>query len=296
MKSAILAAMLLAASSGTSFATDTTAKAPPASPPPIDNWTGFYVGGNVGSGWGGHSDVAGNAATDNGPTIPAAFAGSRGQQLNGLLGGAQIGYNYHVSPQWVLGWEADIQASGQRGSDSFSTPFTGTTCDRFNCYLVSGTAATSDPRIEWFGTVRGRVGVLITPDLLLFGTGGLAYGGVVPGSVNVGATGYISGIGYVNPEVGASFGPTTSALGQRRTNIGFAVGGGLEGRLPESLAANWTWKLEYMYVDLGSLDSSTAFNAASSNPGNWTNLIGTVSEHAHFTDNVVRVGLNYHFN
>ncbi|MBN9258599.1 MULTISPECIES: hypothetical protein [unclassified Mesorhizobium] len=285
MKSAFLAAaMLLAASSGAAFAADVALKASPEGTAPAHGWNGFYVGGNVGYGWGGNTDVAGNGTISGplGATISTAFADSQRQQP--LIGGAQIGYNYQISPQVVLGLEADIQGSG--GDNSFSTPFSGIGCNRFECYSLSGTATTSDARIEWFGTVRGRVGVLINPDLLLFGTGGLAYGSVNSGNVTINA---------YDPHFAASFGPSTSSFGQR-TKIGFAVGAGLEGRFSEWLPANWTWKLEYMYVDLGSRDSSTAFDASSSNPGNLTDLIGTVSAHTHFSDNIVRVGLNYHFN
>jgi opacity protein-like surface antigen len=56
--------------------------------------------------------------------------------------------------------------------------------------------------------------------------------------------------------------------------------------------------LEYLYVDLGSVDTSTSFAAAASNPASPTffhPLAGTMTTHTHFTDNIVRVGLNYQF-
>jgi outer membrane immunogenic protein len=141
-----------------------------------------------------------------------------------------------------------------------------------------------EAKIDWFGTVRGRLGVLLNDGLLLYGTGGLANGRVgVSGNFNVNAAAPF----FV-------FGPSTSTFSQSKTNIGFAAGGGLEGRLSPWLPPNWTWKLEYLYIDLGSLDTSTSFAVASNNPF-FSPLTGTLTAHTHFTDNIGRVGLNYQF-
>lgn len=67
---------------------------------------------------------------------------SAGQDLRGFAGGGQLGYNYRLNRRWVLGAEADLQYN---------------------------------PQPAWWGTVRGRAGYLVTPDLLVYGTGGLAY-------------------------------------------------------------------------------------------------------------------------
>jgi len=95
----------------------------------------------------------------------------------------------------------------------------------------------------------------------------------------------------------ASFGPGGGVFSQSKTNIGFAVGTGLEGRLLNWLPPNWTWKLEYLYIDLGSLNTSTSLDAPPSGAlgGAFTDLVGTANIHTHFTDNVLRVGLNYQF-
>jgi outer membrane immunogenic protein len=66
----------------------------------------------------------------------------------------------------------------------------------------------------------------------------------------------------------------------------------MEGRFSYWLTPNWTWKLEYLYLDLGSVDTApTPF--AVGMPGVVT--AGTFTTHTHFTDNIVRVGLNYQF-
>lgn len=95
-------------------------------PPPIHNWTGFYIGGNVGYGWGqAHSDAAATISAigsglNTGNNRITSDGASASTSLNGLLGGAQAGYNWQVG-SWVYGLEGDIQATGQRGDGAFAT-------------------------------------------------------------------------------------------------------------------------------------------------------------------------------
>jgi outer membrane immunogenic protein len=219
------------------------------------------------------------------------------------IGGGQIGYNIQFSPRWVLGFEADIQGSGERGSNAFTDPFSTAVCTSsptIGVCRATGTlnaiAATAyDAKISWFGTVRGRLGFLISDQVLLYGTGGLAYGHVE-----------LSGITNVNgSEMGPSLPgnllpltPAATAFSESKTNVGYAVGGGIEGKC--SYWAGWTWKLEYLYVDLGSLDTVASFPGAfvpipgvpflAASP-----FTGAITTHTRFTDNIVRVGLNYKF-
>jgi outer membrane immunogenic protein len=181
-------------------------RAPVAVAAPIYTWTGFYVGGNVGGSWGdARTDIQSSAANSTSApggsyTNPAvAFPDTSTQRLNGFIGGGQVGFNFQLSPHWVLGLEADIQGSGERGSsnsftDSFSSSIcTGTTGPIGGPFVCNGTVpingtamTTYDAKIAWFGTVRGRLGFLID-DVLVYGTGGLAYGKVkVSGNANVG--------------------------------------------------------------------------------------------------------------
>jgi outer membrane immunogenic protein len=134
-------------------------------------------------------------------------------------------------------------------------------------------------KIDWFGTVRGRVGFLPNDQLLIYATVGLAYGEVgVSGNATIDSL-----LVVVNP-VGFS---------ASKTNVGFAVGAGMEGRLTGWLPANWTWKLEYIHLDLGSLNTAVQFQPT-------TNVQGLVAPVAvnmrtHFTNDIVRVGINYQF-
>jgi outer membrane immunogenic protein len=243
----------------------------PVVPPVVYNWTGLYIGGNVGYSWGkGNSDYydpnfgnSGSGAISNNPLS---------ERLDGVIGGGQIGYNWQANSTWVLGLEADIQGSGERGNSSFSDPYSfGVACDIF-CSTVSGNMHAA---IDWFGTVRGRAGVLATPTTLLYVTGGLAYGGV-------NSSGTITDACFTaRPCTPGSWGFSNTS-----TKVGWTVGAGVEGAIPNS--ANWTWKLEYLYVDLGSI-SGAGFELG----GDFGPLPYTWSTRV--TDNIVRAGLNYRF-
>ena len=94
--------------------------------------------------------------------------------------------------------------------------------------------------------------------------------------------------------VGTSLPPFSgaTAFSELKTTAGFAVGGGFEAKL----RANWTWKIEYLYLDLGCLDTVSPFPAATPVAGGFsTPFTGSMTTHTHFTDNIVRVGLNYKF-
>jgi outer membrane immunogenic protein len=129
---------------------------------PTYNWTGFYVGANVGGGFANFTNVATAAGV--------TFTGTT--KLNGVIGGGQIGYNWQYT-NFVFGLEADFQGSSQRLT---TTTVTGRT-------IINET-----DKFPWFGTVRGRVGVTPVDRWLVYATGGLAYGEVqTSGNVTVGA-------------------------------------------------------------------------------------------------------------
>jgi outer membrane immunogenic protein len=285
MKKIALALALSISSAGASLAADMALKARPMLPPaPVYSWAGFYVGGNVGYGWG-NADTDFNAAPTvvteiNNPPIVAVnlpgFVGSQTVKPEGVIGGGQIGYNWQFVPNWVAGVEADLQGSAQKASTSFVNPFSFTVPGGAGSALVAGTAVTDyEAKISWFGTVRGRFGYA-WDRVLLYATGGLAYG-----EVQMRGTRTVSGI-----VLGLPLSPTTTALGHSQINPGWTVGAGVEA----ALVGNWTWKAEYLYVDLGSLDDPDAPAPALTSVTGGQTLTRT-----RFTDNIVRVGLNYKF-
>jgi outer membrane immunogenic protein len=186
-------------------------------PAAIRNWNGFYLGGNVGSG------------TGRNPTSfrsPSNILGATAQQFSlnpdGINGGGQVGYNWQAS-NWVLGLEADIQASSQRDNKT----------------TISAGAAGYDHKLPWFGTVRGRLGYSLG-STLFYATGGYAYGGVKTRISNVSSGAEL-----------ASFSTTKG---------GWTAGAGIETpiKLLGLFGPQWTTKTEYLYVDLGKTTNAVA--------------------------------------
>jgi outer membrane immunogenic protein len=187
-------------------------------------WTGFYLGGNAGYGWG-------NADTDFDPLPnPVTFASLRPTTLSpdpgGFIGGGQLGYNY----QWkwlVLGAETDFQGSDIEGHETDSpiiqnngTPFPN-----------AGSFLFAHERIQWLGTVRGRIGFAPVCRLLIYGTGGFAYGNID----------YSANTNFGNPP------RSTYPVEFTDTRTGWTAGGGLE----YALSNHWTVRAEYLHYDLG---------------------------------------------
>jgi outer membrane immunogenic protein len=291
---AAIAAVSTIALTQIASAADLPRKAPEYAPPPPPpySWTGFYIGGNAGFS-GGKAGTDFSVApvivdTNIGSVIVPGAVASESPHLNGLIGGGQIGYNWQFSSNWVVGLEADIQASGEKGGRGFGIPF-----DFFFVPPGPGVviqervrgSATADyeAKISWFGTVRGRIGYA-WDRVMVYATGGLAYG-----EVKLQGTSTVSGIiGNVLPPI-PSPGPAFSiahAVGHSQVNTGWTVGVGAE----VALGGNWTGKFDYLYIDLGSLndpdDGLVIVNSVSG---------GQTFTHTKYTDNIFRVGLNYKF-
>ncbi len=296
MKKIALSFAALAVSAGSVLAADLPSrKGPPVlppPPPPAPMWTGFYVGLNAGGTWAnsngqyvavapvsvargfprpGVSTDAYLAAISAAGTISGQNSGANG----GFIGGGQIGYNWQAYNSFVLGLEADIQGvAGNSGRHTFFTPAAVGDGSTF-----IGTHAVN-ANLEYLGTVRGRLGWLFTPTLLVYGTGGLAYGGL---SLN--ATSMIS-----NDIFGARLSPAIGGVNFSDTQVGWTAGGGLEWMF----MPNWSAKVEYLYYDLGTVRQTFSL-ATVDNVTNANALFGGEAR-ARVNGNIVRAGLNYHFN
>jgi outer membrane immunogenic protein len=255
----------------------------PAMSPPLSNWTGFYIGANGGYGW--ESTDATESPGD--PNTARVFQGltnvppaTTSLDKKGGLGGIQLGDNWQLNERVVAGIETDFDWSDVKGNGSAPTTI-----------AFGATPATFDAsqKIEWFGTLRARLGYLPTDNLLLYATGGLAYGKVdestdvvlPPGVSN--STGNF-GFGYA---CGPFYGNTTCFSGaQSRTSAGWTAGGGVE----YAFARNVSLKFEYLYVNLGG-------DVVVSRAVNFSTLMPSVMN-ASFGDaafGLARIGLNYRF-
>ncbi|MDA9437555.1 hypothetical protein XH98_00190 [Bradyrhizobium sp. CCBAU 51745] len=248
------------------MAADLAAKPYVKAPPIVDpgyNWTGFYAGLNGGYSWG-----RSNATADIGGFFPAGSIATVKHNVDGGLGGGQVGYNWQVDRKWVVGVEADIQGTGERGrsNDTFGTI-------RIGSFGITQSSATSTD-FPWFATFRGRGGFLVDPSLLLYATGGLAVGEVKFASTPTVTIQRFDG--NSNTPIGGPISATGATVSESQTRVGWTLGAGLE----KKFAPNWSAKLEYLYVDLG---TKTYFSGT----GNDIDV--------RFRDHILRAGFNYQF-
>lgn len=281
MKKILTAAAFVALSSATAFAADlparTYSKAPMASP--VYSWTGFYVGGQVGSGWGtSQTDVdVGNTfiGAPVNQTVNQLIGGSLGLsvplpqvQMNGFVGGAQAGYNYQTGVM-VFGIEGDILGASLNG--------------KTDCFLVLNCTN----KINWIADITGRFGVTVGDRGLVYVKGGAAWAGASVGinqSVTV-TTALLGGV-TANGSINGS---------ASKTVFGGTLGAGVE----YAFMPGWSAKIEYDYYDFGrqSMNVPVTASGAITAPvvAAGSILIRTpvsVTERMH----TVRVGVNYHFN
>jgi outer membrane immunogenic protein len=213
--------------SGSATATGSAGPNSPVPSPTSYTWKGGYIGGHVG--WG-----RGRANTTFTPLPNATqFIDMTPTTLrpdpSGFNGGAQGGYNWQTG-HFVIGGEADISWSKMSGTATVTpiiknngTPFPG------------AGFLTAHQDTKWFGTVRGRMGITPTPRVLVYGTGGLAYG-------------------HVNYSANSDFRPGVPTpilffqypASLSKTKAGWTVGGGVE----VGISKHWSWKAEYLYYDL----------------------------------------------
>src|SRR5215470_1738925 len=200
------AALLVAASSGAFAADLAIRKAPPAPiPVPIYNWTGFYIGGNVGGAW------ESGTITDN--FTGASFSNTR----SGFIGGGQIGYNWQVSPNWVLGVEGMFDGTSIRSDTATVTVPT----------VLGPTTFSANAKVDWVTTVGARFGYAAN-NWLWYGKAG---GGWVHDSVTVNDI---------------TDGLSVSA---NDTRGGWMAGGGIE----YGFTPNWTARVDYTHIGLSNV-------------------------------------------
>jgi outer membrane immunogenic protein len=191
---ALAAAIAAFGSVNSANAADMPTKAPvyKAAPMATYNWAGWYVGGNVGYGWGTNSNPNVTFVDGSGIGVAPYFAlGGNvmpSVQQKGVIGGLQLGYNWMLSPTWVVGLVTDFQASGMKASGTnVVTPPAAATSTQTNSLQT-----------DWFGTFRAKLG-LAQNNWLFYGTGGLAYGQVKSSGIwaaNIGVNYAGAGIDY----------------------------------------------------------------------------------------------------
>jgi outer membrane immunogenic protein len=238
----------------------TTASAQVA--PPTYNWSGFYVGGQVGGGLikepsGGSSNQESNGNLTQFGTRPLLGGNSDPGNGTGAIAGGQAGYNYQQG-NWLFGVEGEGFWSGiKMASTGSSFNSNGSIFDTFGTIVKN----TSDY------TIAGRLGIVFDRTLI-YGKGGWAWGSH----------------SFYAFESCCNTTPVTSSASASGTLDGMMVGIGIE----HALTQNWTVKLEYDYIAFGpkELLVTTCSGTVCSTPG-------TTSFNS--TKQVFKVGTNYLF-
>ena len=254
-------------------------------------WAGPYLGVNVGY-------AAGRSRTDgsfnDAGTGAQLLATSSSDRLASAIGGIQAGYNWQWG-NWVAGIEADFQLASQHASPQHACP--GAVCNPAlgAVGIDAPVAARFDQghRLGSFGTLRARVGTTVTPDVMAYATGGLAVASIKTSGVVNGANFVVTPLVDAdgNPVIDDAGNPVTTAgaAGAAATfdkvtlKAGWTAGAGIEARL----WGNWTGKIEYLYMDFGTI-STTVDNPFNSTPINFSST-------SRINDHIVRVGLNYKY-
>ncbi len=244
----------------------TSAAEPQPAPEPVlpvgwpdrPRWTGFYVGGSIGAGrQSSRTIVDGYGPTNSIRT--SIGAGNVAPRLspdgNGAVGGAQFGFNYQIGPV-VIGAETDLSATRLGGRDISSV----------NPFGVQVTTQ-SENRLSMLGTVRARAG-LAFGNLLVYGTGGYAYG-------RVEQSGSITPIPANNPTYLAS---------RSEMAGGWALGGGVEYAITPGISV----RLDYMRYDLGRAQL-TLGEVTRQAPGEFATM------RARTSGDILKAGVNFGF-
>jgi len=236
---------------------------------PLNTWAGFYFGINGGSAWSDDGNLSSTVDVKHcSKSVPdcQTGTGTGSVEVNSDtgFGGGQFGYNWQHG-KVVFGLEADIQGAGEVGSATLTS--------------ASGYGSvTGSSSLDWYGTVRGRLGLTLLNNTLVYATGGFAYG-------------------EVEDKLSGAF---ASGLADSHTSdttaTGYVVGGGLEYAFSRTVSI----KVEYQYMDLGSTSLTGGTDGHFVDPFAglklkecaWLSTANKLdADHAYST---VRVGLNYH--
>lgn len=215
-------------------------QSPVGTPLAVENWTGLYVGGNVGHSWG---------RTELGYTIDALPSLSSTLNPNSIIGGGQIGYNWQFG-SLVFGVEGDLAWRHGTDAATFTSP-------------IPGAFASFSTEQNWAGTARPRVG-FAAQHWLLYGTGGVAFGG------------------FKHAYTEAGPGAIARGVANSDTKAGWTAGAGLE----YALTNQWSLGVEYLYMDFG----TTALGQAATPP--LPASTATFDDKSH----LVRAKVNFKFN
>lgn len=305
MLKVILALLSLSSISAVASELPSVKSAPISISPPL--WTGFYAGLNAGGTWASNNNVhiieiptwinpLSTAKQSASITAAASQAGSSisipiANNVN-FIGGGQLGYNEKIHDKVVVGVETDIQGIvDSRGIVStifqaFGFQYYSVNLNRINTETIYNLFSASK-NLSYIGTFRGRAGFLVHSNLLMYWTGGFAYGGI---NLNTFGNQQI-----INTAI-RSTGPGQSNFSG--AHLGWTAGGGVEWMFTQNLSM----KAEYLYYSLNPVSlymgqdlRSRSISGSGLSTGDISTIFNFIAR-TNFSGNIVRAGVNYHFN
>jgi opacity protein-like surface antigen len=258
----IAAGIAVSAAALPALAADMPTKAPAPIAAPVYNWTGFYLGAHAGYRWADADLTSAGYIFDppGGFSGPVTFpARNESYDPNGGIVGVHGGYNYQFAPNWLFGVEGDW--TWGKASDSKSSALTVVAVDGF---VFRSLSTTSEVKLGWQATIRGRLGYTQGP-WLIYGTGGVAFARAEWSETATLTT------------IPAIVTIATAASSAHKTLTGFAVGGGAEYMFTQ----NWIGRIEYLYESFGDFNVPSGF--------------GTQTANIDLSAQKVRVGISYKF-
>ncbi|THD70463.1 MAG: porin family protein [Bradyrhizobium sp.] len=253
MKSKLLLAVALFALPMAASAADLPVKAPPIAPMPVSDWSGIYVGGEAGYGWGKQTtdytdpgfcfefERDGDCRTfGSGDPVFFPDASIDSIKQKGWLAGAFFGAQKQMG-SWVLGIEANMDAADIKGSALTSATNTYLVPFDSGVFLLNHTLAATST-VDMLGSVRGKVGFVPAPAWMLYGTGGLAFAHVKNSATDT--------FSFLAPWGGT--GTSGGTVSGATSLFGWVAGAGVDYKVMQNANSSWVFGVEYLHYQFNS--------------------------------------------
>jgi opacity protein-like surface antigen len=267
-QSCIASAVLTCVLAGSAMAADMPLKAPV--PRVVSDWTGFYIGVHGGYGWADHTTIGFNKHEF--AALPPDLALSSTSKLKGGVFGGHAGYNWQWSQRWVGGLEVDFSGADLKQSRSISVQDFNTSGE-----LVDVRTHLRASKLDWLASARARLGFLLTPEFLLYGTGGAAWT-------------HTKSLDQRDAILVLSGSSESFVERGNTSHFGWVAGAGGEWKMWNS---HWLLRVEYLHYDFG--NSTTSFNTLRTATGSTDINSGPFNLDSKLTTDVVRGGVSYKF-
>jgi outer membrane immunogenic protein len=238
---------------GPTIAADMPTPVYKSAPPPAvvqDSWTGFYMGAALG--WKEGNSTWTTTSLQNIPPFVMFVDGTSPENFKSSTGryGGYLGYDWQFSSQWVGGVEVDA-AYADKTVTTAGIPGCAASC--FPGSPGPG-ADLSSVRMKWDASLRARLGFLVSPSVLLYGTGGVAWQNV--------ATSATCQHSLADPFCFVVAGNPLFTATNSATRTGWTVGGGIDVKV----AANWFVRGEYRYSNFGTWTDALNLSLGAATP------------------------------